>query len=176
MKPLSLPFSLPGALGFTLPVWICSHVSSLFHPFQNWDYGFVFKGRNLGRYWNIGPQETLYLPGAWLHPEDNEASHHHSCFTSLMNIQICLHPQNVFLILYWRGLPFLTVKPYFLPRSSCLRKRSGSYIETAGEPKLWDCVTTYVLDCWSSSKSRRKIYVNKFKHSVVYNSENVKIT
>ncbi|KAI5936249.1 Beta-galactosidase-1-like protein 3 [Manis javanica] len=66
----------------------------------NWDYGFVFKGRNLGRYWNIGPQETLYLPGAWLHPEDNEASHHHSCFTSLMNIQICLHPQNVFLILY----------------------------------------------------------------------------
>ena len=23
-------------------------------------------GQNLGRYWNIGPQETLYLPGAWL--------------------------------------------------------------------------------------------------------------
>ena len=22
--------------------------------------------QNLGRYWNIGPQETLYLPGAWL--------------------------------------------------------------------------------------------------------------
>nr|XP_035121046.2 beta-galactosidase-1-like protein 3 isoform X5 [Callithrix jacchus] len=39
----------------------------------NWNYGFVFiNGRNLGRYWNIGPQKTLYLPGAWLHPEDNE--------------------------------------------------------------------------------------------------------
>ncbi|XP_012595068.2 beta-galactosidase-1-like protein 3 [Microcebus murinus] len=39
----------------------------------NWTYGFVFiNGRNLGRYWNIGPQERLYLPGTWLHPEDNE--------------------------------------------------------------------------------------------------------
>ncbi|XP_008561273.1 PREDICTED: beta-galactosidase-1-like protein 3, partial [Galeopterus variegatus] len=38
-----------------------------------WTSGFVFiNGRNLGRYWNIRPQKTLYLPGAWLHPEDNE--------------------------------------------------------------------------------------------------------
>ncbi|XP_023095080.1 beta-galactosidase-1-like protein 3 isoform X4 [Felis catus] len=39
----------------------------------NWNYGFVFiNGRNLGRYSIIGPQETLYLPGTWLHPRDNE--------------------------------------------------------------------------------------------------------
>ena len=25
----------------------------------------------LGRFWNIGPQRTLYLPGAWLHPGTN---------------------------------------------------------------------------------------------------------
>uniref|UniRef100_A0A8C9Q168 Galactosidase beta 1 like 3 n=1 Tax=Spermophilus dauricus TaxID=99837 RepID=A0A8C9Q168_SPEDA len=38
-----------------------------------WVSGFVFiNGHNLGRYWNIGPQETLYLPGVWLHPGDNE--------------------------------------------------------------------------------------------------------
>nr|KAF6403419.1 galactosidase beta 1 like 3 [Molossus molossus] len=44
-----------------------------FLSLSNWTYGFVFiNGRNLGRYWNIGPQETLYLPGAWLHPEGNE--------------------------------------------------------------------------------------------------------
>ncbi|KAJ8788280.1 hypothetical protein J1605_022574 [Eschrichtius robustus] len=44
-----------------------------FLTFPGWDYGFVFiNGRNLGRYWNIGPQETLYLPGAWLQPGDNE--------------------------------------------------------------------------------------------------------
>ncbi|XP_062950721.1 beta-galactosidase-1-like protein 3 [Cynocephalus volans] len=39
----------------------------------SWTSGFGFiNGRNLGRYWNIRPQKTLYLPGAWLHPEDNE--------------------------------------------------------------------------------------------------------
>ncbi|XP_054443455.1 beta-galactosidase-1-like protein 3 [Pteronotus mesoamericanus] len=44
-----------------------------FLKLPNWSYGFVFiNGRNLGRYWHIGPQQTLYLPGAWLQPEDNE--------------------------------------------------------------------------------------------------------
>uniref|UniRef100_A0A8C7BTD1 Beta-galactosidase n=1 Tax=Neovison vison TaxID=452646 RepID=A0A8C7BTD1_NEOVI len=38
-----------------------------------WNSGFAFiNGRNLGRYSIIGPQKTLYLPGVWLHPEDNE--------------------------------------------------------------------------------------------------------
>ncbi len=29
-------------------------------------------GHNLGRFWNIGPQQTLYLPGAWLKIGRNE--------------------------------------------------------------------------------------------------------
>lgn len=29
-------------------------------------------GHNLGRFWNIGPQQTLYLPGAWLRKGRNE--------------------------------------------------------------------------------------------------------
>ncbi|MGN0457803.1 MAG: beta-galactosidase family protein [Eubacterium sp.] len=34
--------------------------------------GYVFvNGINLGRYWNVGPQRALYLPGVWL-KEDNE--------------------------------------------------------------------------------------------------------
>lgn len=34
---------------------------------KGWEKGVVFiNGQNLGRYWNIGPQETLYLPGTWL--------------------------------------------------------------------------------------------------------------
>lgn len=34
---------------------------------KGWEKGVVFINRqNLGRYWNIGPQETLYLPGTWL--------------------------------------------------------------------------------------------------------------
>lgn len=44
-----------------------------FLDLSNWHYGFVFvNGRNLGRYQDIGPQRTLYLPGPWLHPGDNE--------------------------------------------------------------------------------------------------------
>ncbi|XP_019484028.1 PREDICTED: beta-galactosidase-1-like protein 2 isoform X2 [Hipposideros armiger] len=38
-----------------------------FMELKGWEKGVVFiNGQNLGRYWNIGPQETLYLPGAWL--------------------------------------------------------------------------------------------------------------
>nr|XP_048314716.1 beta-galactosidase-1-like protein 3 [Myodes glareolus] len=44
-----------------------------FLDLSNWHYGFVFiNGRNLGRYQHIGPQRTLYLPGPWLQPKDNE--------------------------------------------------------------------------------------------------------
>ncbi|KAF3823757.1 hypothetical protein GH733_007225, partial [Mirounga leonina] len=44
-----------------------------FIKMEGWTKGVIFiNGRNLGRYWNIGPQETLYLPGPWLHPGSNE--------------------------------------------------------------------------------------------------------
>ncbi|MEO6922620.1 MAG: beta-galactosidase family protein, partial [Acidobacteriaceae bacterium] len=29
-------------------------------------------GKMLGRFWNIGPQQTLYVPGSWLHAGKNE--------------------------------------------------------------------------------------------------------
>ena len=29
-------------------------------------------GRALGRFWNIGPQKTLYIPAPWLKPGKNE--------------------------------------------------------------------------------------------------------
>ncbi len=35
--------------------------------------GFVFlNGRNLGKYWNIGPQQTLYVPAGWLKKGAND--------------------------------------------------------------------------------------------------------
>jgi beta-galactosidase len=38
-----------------------------------WGKGFVWvNGHNLGRYWNIGPQQTMYVPGPWLKAGDNE--------------------------------------------------------------------------------------------------------
>jgi beta-galactosidase len=29
-------------------------------------------GHSIGRFWNIGPQDTLYVPGPWLHQGTNE--------------------------------------------------------------------------------------------------------
>jgi beta-galactosidase len=29
-------------------------------------------GHNLGRFWDVGPQHTLYVPGPWLHAGENE--------------------------------------------------------------------------------------------------------
>ena len=38
-----------------------------------WNKGFVWlNGRPLGRMWNIGPQRTLYVPGVWLKPRNNQ--------------------------------------------------------------------------------------------------------
>ncbi|WPV01725.1 beta-galactosidase [Mucilaginibacter sp. cycad4] len=38
-----------------------------FLDMKNWGKGIVFvNGINIGRYWKIGPQQTLYLPGCWL--------------------------------------------------------------------------------------------------------------
>lgn len=43
-----------------------------FISMEGFTKGYVFvNGINLGRYWNVGPQRALYLPGVWL-KEDNE--------------------------------------------------------------------------------------------------------
>jgi beta-galactosidase len=44
-----------------------------FLALPGWSKGVCFvNGHNLGRYWNIGPQETLYLPAPFLHKGTNE--------------------------------------------------------------------------------------------------------
>ena len=43
-----------------------------FLDMKNWGKGIVFvNGHNLGRYWRVGPQQTLYLPGCWLKKGSN---------------------------------------------------------------------------------------------------------
>jgi beta-galactosidase len=40
---------------------------------RTWPKGTVWiNGHHLGRFWNIGPQQTLYVPGPWLRPGRNE--------------------------------------------------------------------------------------------------------
>jgi beta-galactosidase len=44
-----------------------------FLDLRGWGKGIVFvNGHNLGRYWYIGPQQTLYCPGVWLKKGKNE--------------------------------------------------------------------------------------------------------
>jgi beta-galactosidase len=40
---------------------------------RGWGKGVVWvNGHNLGRFWSIGPQRTLYVPGPWLRRGANE--------------------------------------------------------------------------------------------------------
>ena len=44
-----------------------------FVDMTTWTKGIVWvNGRNLGRFWSIGPQQTLYVPGCWLNDGRNE--------------------------------------------------------------------------------------------------------
>jgi beta-galactosidase len=43
-----------------------------FLDMRGWGKGIVFvNGHHLGRYWKVGPQQTLYLPGCWLRKGPN---------------------------------------------------------------------------------------------------------
>ncbi len=42
-------------------------VGDTFLNMMNWSKGMVWiNGHAVGRYWEIGPQQTLYVPGCWL--------------------------------------------------------------------------------------------------------------
>jgi beta-galactosidase len=44
-----------------------------FLDLRGWGKGYVWvNGHNLGRYWNVGPQRTLFVPAPWLNVGDNE--------------------------------------------------------------------------------------------------------
>lgn len=48
-------------------------VGDTFVNMENWGKGIIFiNGINIGRYWEVGPQQTLYIPGVWLKKGENE--------------------------------------------------------------------------------------------------------
>ncbi len=50
-----------------------NHPGDTFLDMRGWGKGTVWiNGHHLGRFWNIGPQQTLYVPGPWLVPGNNE--------------------------------------------------------------------------------------------------------
>ena len=47
--------------------------SDTFLNFETWGKGLVYvNGHAMGRIWEIGPQQTLYMPGCWLKKGENE--------------------------------------------------------------------------------------------------------
>lgn len=54
-------------------VFTLNETGDTFLDMEDWGKGIVFvNGHNLGRYWKVGPQQTLYLPGCWLKKGKNE--------------------------------------------------------------------------------------------------------
>lgn len=48
-------------------------VGDVFLDFQTWGKGMVWvNGKSMGRFWKIGPQQTLFMPGCWLKKGKNE--------------------------------------------------------------------------------------------------------
>lgn len=48
-------------------------VGDTFLNMQTWGKGMVWvNGKSIGRFWEIGPQQTLYMPGCWLKQGKNE--------------------------------------------------------------------------------------------------------
>jgi beta-galactosidase len=80
----SLPFAQPGSSHFTQKppgagpalyrgTFSIGKPTDTFLDMRAYGKGQVWvNGHALGRYWRIGPQGGLYLPGAWLHPGRNE--------------------------------------------------------------------------------------------------------
>uniref|UniRef100_A0A3B3VQC3 Beta-galactosidase n=1 Tax=Poecilia latipinna TaxID=48699 RepID=A0A3B3VQC3_9TELE len=69
----NLPES-PSFPGFFMGrVFVYSYPSDTFVKLPGWGKGVVFiNSLNLGRYWSLGPQQSLYLPGPFLHSGMNQ--------------------------------------------------------------------------------------------------------
>lgn len=107
-------FFLPICVKFVVVMmyshWLCS---------QGWSKGVVFiNGKNLGRYWSIGPQQTLYVPGPWLHRGDNQVEH----FPQIHTAHFCRSHWHLALTISTFSVVWSSVqgnlfcKSYFSPR------------------------------------------------------------
>ena len=53
--------------------FMLSKTGDTYLDLSKWGKGCVWiNGHHLGRYWNVGPQQTLYVPAEWLKKGKNE--------------------------------------------------------------------------------------------------------
>ncbi|UYK77973.1 beta-galactosidase [Xanthomonas sacchari] len=71
LRPLQAPPQRPG-LFFATELTI-DQPGDVYLDMRDWRKGYLWvNGRLLGRYWDIGPQQCLYCPGAWLRAGANQ--------------------------------------------------------------------------------------------------------
>ena len=65
--------NIKGRPTFYQGTFTLNKMGDTFLDMHAWGKGLVYvNGHNLGRYWSVGPQQTLYLPGVWLKKGANE--------------------------------------------------------------------------------------------------------
>lgn len=64
---------IKGVPAFHKGTFTIEKLGDCFVDMSRWGKGAVWvNGKSLGRFWNIGPQQTLYLPAPWLKEGENE--------------------------------------------------------------------------------------------------------
>ena len=67
------PTDLDTGRGYYRGYFTLKKVGDTFLNFETWGKGQVYvNGHAMGRFWSIGPQQTLYIPGCWLKKGRNE--------------------------------------------------------------------------------------------------------
>jgi beta-galactosidase len=65
--------STPDGPAFYRGAFTLARPGDTFLDTRGWGKGTVWvNGHHLGRFWDIGPQQTLYVPGPWLRAGRNE--------------------------------------------------------------------------------------------------------
>ena len=70
---VSLSDNTPSNIGYYRTTFRLNKTGDTFLNMETWGKGQVYvNGHALGRFWSIGPQQTLYSPGCWLKKGENE--------------------------------------------------------------------------------------------------------
>ena len=70
---VALSDNTPSKIGYYRATFRLSKTGDTFLNMETWGKGQVYvNGHALGRFWSIGPQQTLYCPGCWLKKGENE--------------------------------------------------------------------------------------------------------
>ena len=73
LSPLRFAPGERAAPAFHRGRFVLDTLGDSFIDLRGWGRGHVWiNGHHLGRYWRIGPQQTLYVPASWLRRGDNE--------------------------------------------------------------------------------------------------------